>query len=167
MYILVASVHHTGTKTIFNDLLSDWTTIINQQDPDPPKSGKLRIHIEESFIDDLEVWLKKSKTIVPIRHPRTVAVGWKSRFKTFDRLEIQWNLLKERIDPYVPYYIPIDRIDRNKWLRKFNSDTGLEFTTDWPVIGKHTAEEQELDENEERLVASWMEDGFFDRFGYF
>lgn len=165
MKILVASIHHTGTKTIFNDLLRCYPEI-NQQNYDYPFTGKIRIHIDGAFIEDLRHWRLKADVIVPLRHPRTLAIGWKSRSKPLWQLEDQITLLKEEIAPFAPFYIPIDKDDRDDWLNKVNSGLKLHLTTDWPVIGKHGGDYLELDKSEERLVDSWMEDGFFTRFGY-
>lgn len=165
MIILVPSVHHTGTKTVFNDMLKGWT-VINQQDPNPPDDGKIRIHIDKAFLEDLDYWLKRAKTIVPLRHPRSVAIGWKRRWKPLTLLDWQWNWLKENVDPYNPYYLPVDQEDRDSWLLKINKGLGTDFKTDWPVIGHSEAPLRELEEKDEYLVRSWMEDGFFERFGY-
>lgn len=164
MKILVPTVHHTGTKTIFNDLLSDYGEI-NQQNYDCPFDGKLRIHIDKPFLADIKYWLERSVTIVPMRHPRTTAIGWKSRYKSLDWLEQQFNWLKGIVDPFKPYYIPLDG-QRDKALLDFNLQNELSLTTNWPVIGQHGDEYLELNEDEERKVKTWMDDGFFDRFGY-
>jgi hypothetical protein len=165
MYILVPTVHHTGTKTVFNDILNGME-IINQQDPTPPPSGKLRIHLDGPLIPDVVTWLRKAHVIVPIRHPRKVALGWKARHKKFARLDPQWTYLKELVDPYKPFYLPLDRPDRNKWLREINFALGTDFTTNWPVLGQHCAEELPLDDKDEHWLQNWMADGFFDKFGY-
>jgi hypothetical protein len=151
--ILVASIHHTGTKTVFNDILRE-------------VEDKERIHIEPKFLEELKHWLKRATTIVPIRHPRTLAVGWKSRFKKLDELEEQIELLKTEIAPFNPFYLPIDNDDRDEWLNKVNLELKLNLTTNWPVIGRHGGDWLELSEDEERRVKTWMEDGFFAQFGY-
>ena len=164
--ILVASVHHTGTKVIFNDILRDLPEI-NQQLYDETGHSKIRIHIDPVFKGDLHHWLKRAKTIVPLRHPRTVAIGWKSRFKPLWDLEAQWDLLKNEIDKYNPFYIPVDDIEtRDDWLHKVNLELELKLNTNWPVIGQHGGEYLPLNGDDERRVQTWMADGFFGRFGY-
>ena len=167
MWILVSSVHHTGTKVIFQDVLKDLIAISqgNRDKYIPP--GKLRIHMDpEPFAKDIHHWAKKAEIIVPLRHPRSVAIGWKSREKRLDWLDAQWKFLKEKVDPYNPFYLPIDRPDKDAWLRKINMALETDFTTDWPVIGQYSGEYAELDEKDERWVKTWMKDGFFKRFGY-
>lgn len=162
MILLVASVHHTGTKTICNSVLAPFSGFLPHR---PEPEGKLRLHIEECHLVDLEYWTGHAITIVPMRHPRSVAIGWKSRFKPLALLEKQWNQLKE-LAPRVDYYLPVDTEDRDEWVDKVNLDLKLNLFTDWPVIGQHGGEYFELDERENRQVDSWMADGFFEQFGY-
>lgn len=165
MIIVVPSVHHTGTKLVFNDILRDLVAF-NQQDKTPRDSGKLRIHIDAPFLEDLHYWCAKCSIIVPIKHPRDVAIGWKVRFKKLGELAQQWTWLKEEIAPYDPLYLPIDLPDRDEWLDKVNLKLNLKLNTDWPVIGRCDDPRPELDESEKTLVNSWMADGFFEQFGY-
>lgn len=165
MLILVPSVHHTGTKLVYNELLKGFPEI-NQQDHSDHVWGKIRIHIDEAFLEDLHWWLKRVPAIVPLLHPRKVAIGWKVRAKRREELGEQWKMLKEEIDPYGPYYLPIDAEDRDKRLDKIGQGLSWTFVTDWPVIGRCDDSRPELDDKDEFLVKSWMEDGFFERFGY-
>ncbi len=165
MIILVPSVHHTGTKLVFKDILRGLPEI-NQQDYTEHETGKIRIHIDEPFLEDLHYWLKRVPAIVPLLHPRKVASGWKVRFKRREELGEQWNWLKTEIDPYDPYYLPIDHEDRDRWLGRIGKALGLKLATGWPVIGKCEDKRFELDDKDEYLVNSWMDDGFFDRFDY-
>lgn len=164
MLIVVPSVHHTGTKTVFLDILKDLQPEVNQQDY-KRNEGKLRIHIDKPFLDDLHFWCARCPAIVPLRHPRKVAYGWKARAKPLWDLTEQWNWLKEEIDPYVPYYLPLDSPERGHWLQEINRSLGTSFTTDWPMLG-HSEATTELDDKDEFLIQSWMEDGFFEQFGY-
>ena len=153
MTILVASVHHNGTKLVFDDILVGVT-------------DKVRIHLEPKFWAGLHIYAKGSDIIVPLRHPRIVAEGWKVRSKRREELGEQYRILKEEIDPYHPYYLPIEHEDRDQWLHTIGICLGLNLTTDWPVIGKCEDVRSKLDDKDEYLLSSWMEDGFFKKFGY-
>lgn len=165
MRLLVASVHHTGTMLVFDDILAGFP-IIDPQDHSEHEWGKVQIHLEERFLEDLEWWLKRVPTIVPLRHPREVAIGWKVRAKRREELGEQWKLLKEVIDPYQPHYLPVDSLNKDMWLQKIARVESLILATNWPVIGRCDDPRPELDDKDEFLVRSWMEDGFFERFGY-
>ena len=165
MIILVPSVHHTGTKLVHNELLKGWPQI-NQQDHTEHSCGRIRIHLDEPFLEDVKYWLQRVPAIVPLRHPRKVALGWKRRHKLLTRLGEQWKALKEIVDPYGPYYLPIDHEDRDAWLKKIERGLGLKFVTDWPVVGSSAAPEEALTDQDEFLLDSWMKDGFFARFDY-
>lgn len=166
MIFLVPSVHHTGTKTICNSLLKDYEGI-NQQDPNPPEVGKIRIHIDEAFLSDLDRWLDRAISIVPLRHPRSVAQGWKNRVKPLKLLGEQWTWLKDLVAPRVNYFVPIDLAeDRDKVVENINKDLGLKLSTSWPVLGHHEGEEIPLTDDDEREIETWMKDGFFDQFNY-
>ena len=151
--ILVASVHHTGTKLVYDGIL---TGIEN----------KLRIHLEPRFHRDIQECLGLATIIVPLRHPRIVARGWKFRSKSLEMLGAQWTMLKEVIEPHWPCYLPIENEDRDDWLDKVILAIGRKVDTSWPVIGRSPEPKPDLSREEEELVASWMEDGFFERFGY-
>lgn len=164
MRILVPSVHHTGTKLVYDELLEGFPVGEPKE-----RSGelwvKVRIHLEKQFLDDLIWWLDRVPAIVPLRHPRTVAKGWKFRAKRLEVLGEQWQMLKEKVDPYDPFYLPIDQDDRDKWLGRIGEELKWKFTTDWPVIGS-CGQSADLNDKDEGLVKSWMEDGFFEKFGY-
>jgi len=154
--IVVPSVHHTGTKLVFDEILRD-----------VPSLHKQRIHMEPKFLDWLHGIIGTgAQIIVPLRHPRIVAIGWKLRAKRLEELDEQWKILKEEIDPYNPYYLPIEHEDRDKWLAQIATGIGRSLGTNWPVIGACPAPVRQLNDKDEWMLASWMEDGFFARFDY-
>ncbi len=154
--LLVASIHHTGTKLVHDEILKN----VHPQ-------SKHRVHIEPKLERELMGYAGFCKIIVPLRHPRIVALGWKKRRKDLWELHDQWWMLKEMIAPLHPYYLPIEHEDRDRILAFIGHMLGLELKTDWPIIKASPAPMKELDDSEERLLASWMEDGFFKTFGYY
>lgn len=152
--ILVASVHHTGTKLVFDEILSEVT-------------DKERIHIEPFNLPQLLKFRETSDIIVPLRHPRRVARGWKYRAKRMEILSEQWYMLKTEIAPFNPYYLPIEHEERDKWLAEIGRKLGLSLKTEWPIIGTSKGISiPELDDREEAFVSKWMKDGFFEQFDY-
>jgi len=164
MIILVASVHHTGTKLVFNDILRNFPEV-NQQNYLYSGRGKIRIHVDEPFLDDLDYWGSKALTIVPLRHPEKVAIGWKVRGKRLEELSLQWHWLKERISKFDPYYLPIDSPLRSNYLDEISWAMQIQLETEWPIIGS-CEQTIELNEKDKEHVRSWMQDGFFEEFGY-
>ena len=153
--ILVASVHHTGTKLVYSWILE------NIDDLD-----KYRVHIEPKNLEELRELREVADIIVPLRHPMIVANGWKRRGKRLEELGTQWHMLKTDIAPYNPYYLPIEHEDRDEWLTHIGQKLGVRLKTDWPIIGRTCAPAEELEEKDKALVLNWMKDGFFEQFGY-
>lgn len=107
--------------------------------------------------------------MVPLRHPRAVAQSWKNRNKSLEWLDVQWKLLKEEVDSYSPFYIPLNDSElKEEFLCRAEKGLGVRFLHDWPIVCPGVAVEGDfpLDEEDEVWIKSWMEDGFFERFGY-
>jgi hypothetical protein len=152
--ILVASVHHTGTKLVYDYILDE-------------VEDKKRVHIEPDNLDELRKLRQMADIIVPLRHPRRVAQGWKYRSKRLEDLGTQWHMLKTDIAPFTPYYLPIEHEERDRWLSFIGKALGLELKTEWPIIGTSKGISiPELEDREEAFVSNWMKDGFFEQFGY-
>ncbi len=122
--------------------------------------------MEPRFTRDIQECLGVAVIVVPLRHPRIIARGWKSRAKSMEMLSYQWMMLKEIVDPYKPYYLPIENDDRDEWLATFSKGIGRYVDDSWPVVGKSPEPKPDLNKEEEGFVASWMDDGFFKQFGY-
>lgn len=172
--IIVATVHHTGTHFIEEDILSDFDArSLNYCGKIAGPSGKnikIRIHLEPANTENLTEWCSQCEVVVPMRHPISVAESWKARPKkmtqmTQEDLIIQWNILKSVVDPHHPIYLPLDVPDRDNWLQALNAKTGLNIHTHWPVI-MSCNKSAELNDDERESVFEVMADGFFDRFGY-
>ena len=176
MIIVVPSVHHTGTKFVYRYLLADekgWefvtpnpdTTMAYYKPDGSPRTGdkgKVRIHIDPPLMHRIHAWMADFPSIVPLRHPRNVAQSWKNRFKSFAELGEQWRLLKEEVDKYNPYYLPLNDSElKNEFLKKIEIGLKIEVEYDWPVICEGANEFNLLTDEDEGLVKSWMADGFF------
>ena len=172
--IVVASVHHTGTKFVYRYLLDDangWNFVV----PNPDTSqagdheaflGKVRIHIDEPLMPRAINWMKEFPTLVPLRHPRNVAISWKAREKSLDWLEKQWELLKTVVDTFEPCYLPLnDSPLKDEFLYAASTKLGVKFPHAWPIVCSENLMAELTDEEEQR-VQRWMADGFFERFGY-
>lgn len=82
--------------------------------------------------------LRKSDIVVPLRHPKVVAVSWAKRNKDEQELIGCFDILVNEIDPLKPNYLPIDSDYRNVFLKKLNFNMGLNLTTDWqPKASEH------------------------------
>jgi len=83
--------------------------------------------------------LKEYPCIVPLRHPVSVAESWiaradpNRRHVKIEELCDYWRRLITVVDPFRPYYLPIDRPEREARLQAINDGLGLELKTDWPV----------------------------------
>lgn len=174
--IVVPTVHHTGTKFVYNDLLGalselspqgpeDVMQLTRKEIEERPFRQKVRIHCEECFVGNLRKWCKEFPSIVPLRHPRTMAKAWKFRDKSLDWLNKQWGVLQEEVDIYEPLYLPLDVPDRDLYLSRINFSLGLNLKTDWSNKWS-CGFSAELDEADEEKVKSAMSNGFFEQFGY-
>ena len=167
--IVIASVHHTGTNFIWQDLLKGFEQFgmnhIGRGKSQLPKNGFTRIHCDLAQHGYLEWWLMRHHCIVPLRHPMSVAASWKARACDLSLLPGQWVILKNEVDPYKPMYLPIDSPDRMNWLDVISRNIGQELQTDWPVV-MSCNKSATLNDDERESVFEVMADGFFDRFGY-
>ena len=167
--IVVASVHHTGTNFVGQEILKGFSNAgmgyRAYVKGVPTGKKQVRIHCELAHVDYLEWWCSKYPSIVPMRHPVKVFESWKVREKSFKNLAGQYDILKNIVSNFDTTYLPIDVPDRDDWLWQLNERFGLDIQTTWPVImsRKETATLTDLELD---LVRAVMSDGFFDRFGY-
>lgn len=87
-------------------------------------------------VDVLERAMEECPVVVPLRHPASVAVSWKSRGKPLDVLYALWELLTERVHRFSPLYIPIDAPERrDARLQAVSEAISKQIETNWPVVG--------------------------------
>lgn len=163
--IVVVSIHHTGTNFTMDEILRYWEShhaeyeLYNFGIP----HGKARVHMETRFFKLLDFWCKNACVIVPMRHPEKVIRSWIARNKRLEALAIQYDILKTRVDPYDPLYLPIDSPDRERWLDRLRAKTGKPHRTDWRTI-MSCGKSPDLNDKGRLLLESVTEDGFFDKF---
>ena len=167
MIVVVASVHHTGTHFVVDELFKGWRHYAMSYGniKGPIGDGVTRIHIDKDQSIYLPRWMEHQPLVVPMRHPASVVESWLARDKPIEPLLPQWEMLKTMVDPARPIYLPLDVPDRDRWLGELNGKLGLKLQTDWPVImscGKSAV----LSDVHRAAVVEVMADGFFDRFGY-
>ena len=132
MIILVPTIPHTGTKLLANDILRDFehNALINK-----PKNGqKIDDHIFPEKITRWKELMTEYPAIIPLRNPVSIAVSWERRHRDLGELMVMWYILVEQLDKFNPSYLPIDSLDRNKYLDRINQRLGLKLTTDWPIV---------------------------------
>ena len=114
--VIVASVHHSGTHFMNDEIFSQFDARSldhrNLIAGPPAENIKIRIHCEPETVDRLGGWCSRYEVVVPLRHPLAVATSWKARGKDLERLVCQWNILKNIVDEHDPMYLPIDSPDR-------------------------------------------------------
>ena len=99
------------------------------------------MHRDVAGRDNWKKLVKRFPTIVPLRHPSLISESWKRREGEFEkeswRLKEEWKFLIDEIDPYNPYYLPIDSPQRQDYLDVINKDLGINARTRWkPVHSK-------------------------------
>lgn len=168
--VLVTSIPHAGTRFVFEHLLSPLRRS-SETEVDP--EGFLLEHISPDKVPRIRAWLRLYPCIVPIKHPRDVAISWKKRnlnnrtYYQTQNLCDYYRRLVSAVDPFEPFYLPLDRPDRQEYLDSINRGTWLNLETDWPIwqsIGGHAR----LNEEEEEMVVDLLDElsGFFTRFWY-
>ena len=131
--IVLPAVQHTGSRFVNNDLLKDYDPATFHEEP----TGKTVYHdhlgsnrVPSKFTKLLD----KYPAIVPLRHPRRVFKSWIDRKQNIIDCIDEWENLLKYIDPYDPYYLPIDSIDRDIYLGWINKK--LEVSpVDWRPRG--------------------------------
>lgn len=104
-------------------------------------------------------------TIVPFRHPMSIAESWKKRGKPLSNLAVQYQIFREAVACNNPFYLPLDAPNREEYLDQIRKRIGMPIETSWPVIGSENSTAT-LTRVEEDQVRHMMSDGFFGQFGY-
>ena len=120
--IYCPTIPHTGTHFIRDHLLAGHNT-----------------HVEHIWPESKFDWLprltqyasKGYPIVVPLRHPAEVALSWKRRRKDPLELPTWWRTLVDYVNPYDPFYLPLDGARRNGALELLSDALGAELVTDW------------------------------------
>ena len=167
MIIVLPTVPGTGSNFVLRDILKGYTKLQNERGH--KGDGVVFSHIDpkSKVLELLKPFLEKYPAIVPLRHPLSCAKSWKSRRRPISEMMKYWENLIQNMDPYDPYYLPIDQDDRDEYLARINKSLGTDFKTDWPIINS-SEDVIELNKRETTLVRDFISENsdFFDRFGY-
>ena len=173
--IVVTSVPHSGTHFVAHHLLEELPNkrSLGYFSPPAPTTGKYVCHTYDESMQDLTNALDNGNPcIVPIRHPLKVAVSWKRRGKDPNDAIPFWQRLIDQIDPYCPFYLPMDSDEREDWLDNIHKAPywgSLVAETDWPDKSDgHKGLVQALTYTEMLAVVDliYAEAPFFTRFDY-
>lgn len=132
MTLCVPTVQHTGSKFITAHLLAGQT----KRDIKKGYVGP-GVYFDHLWPHKWEWWqplLDQFPAIVPLRHPSAVYESWRARGRPFREMTDQWRVLIEKVDPYQPYYLPLDVEDRQGYLDRINTELGMNLTTEWKVV---------------------------------
>ncbi len=161
--ICVTSVPQTGTQFVIDHLLESFERCTEM----PAERGYFYMHVYQKGIPEIRGWLKQYPCIVPMRHPLKVAKSWRAREKPVGEMCDFYRRLVTAVDPFEPFYIPLDVPTRQTYLDLINESLGLGLETDWPVW-KSTGLKGTLADHDQALVTDLIDElsGFFGRFGY-
>lgn len=123
MNVIVPSIPHTGSHTVFYallDFLSD--------------DRKLFLHCESENMGRIRVLLETHTPVMPMRDPVSVARTWKGRGKSLSELWPIWDTAKNEIHKANPIYIPVDCLSRDLALDAAENRLGASIRRDWPVV---------------------------------
>jgi hypothetical protein len=134
--ILFPTIMHTGNHFLFNlfgtefsfrhprkDILDAW--------------GEIQFEHLSCFVPMLDmVGNPENVTVIPLRHPRAVAVSWEVRGMDVRQMCREYKTMIEEYDKFDPLYIPIDSPHREKYLASLNNRLGLDLETDWTPVGE-------------------------------
>jgi len=128
--VLLPAIQHTGSRFVRWDILKRYQHC--QLNEAPLKRTVYYEHLSavrkcERFIP----LLGRYPAIASLRHPRRVFKSWQRRGQPLSQCIEEWTNLIEMVDPYKPYYMPIDAADRQDYLDRINADLGLNIVTDW------------------------------------
>jgi hypothetical protein len=150
--IVVASVPHSATRFVIEHLLD---------------GECFHRHLDAECIPALRAQARNHPLIIPLRHPRDVALSWKARRRPLPSLPPMYRAMVTAFDPLRPLYLPVDHRARDDYLEQVNAMTGLRLRTDWP-IWKSLDLRGRFDGTDAELVDDMIAElaGFFVRFGY-
>jgi len=129
--IVVASIPHSGTRFVLEHLLAPRKRVKSA-----PDDGEFFFeHLDSPHIPKLRDMMRQFPCIVPMRHPKSIALSWKADSRLLTDLTTMYRCLVSAIDPFKPCYLPLDVENRDAYLQLLNDQTGLNLKTDWPIIG--------------------------------
>lgn len=137
--IIVPTIRHSGSHFVVNLLGYDIKQTFNWKQAGKARPDSLIFdHISPHRIGIITGLVSKHLTIIPLRHPFLIEKSWDDRNKDKEDLYQSFKTLINDIDPYEPFYLPLDTRDRETCLNAIRAATGLTLATDWMPQGvKH------------------------------
>jgi len=136
MIIVAPTCMHTGSHFVFEYLFGHLPKL-NMQFPNYGATDGLYFnHLIDRNIAMFKPLMEKYPVVVPLRHPLVVAASHTAKLRSLDHR--QWINLAETVDSFNPYYLPVDRPDRNDYMIALNKGLGTDFPLEWPVYGGRT-----------------------------
>lgn len=165
--VVIPTVQHTGTiwlaKHLFGGNGFEVCTFRGEA-----RTDKV-VHYGHCWPGELKYMrplLKRYPAVVPLRHPHLVFEAWRRRHRTHFEMLLQWSILINEVDKYKPLYLPIDRPDRDKYLRAINRRLGVELNPDWSpqhsFTGTHSVDPLSVDVYDD--CRAFFDQPFFRRF---
>lgn len=71
--------------------------------------------------------IAKSRTLIPLRHPRSVFKSWTDRQKPVDVLADMWRIMAHEVAPLDPLFIPLDSPRKGAFLARARRATGMKL----------------------------------------
>ena len=167
--IRVPTIRHSGSHFLVDLLGADINkTIVWAQIKNANEDSVIFDHIAPTKAKFIIPLIKEHLTLIPLRHPYLIEKSWDDRQKDKDDLYSALETLINEIDPYRPYYLPLDAQDRESYLNAIRAVTGLTLHTKWQ--GKGVRHNNQALRHTDVTPSTKMKDfvkeqqSFFDRF---
>jgi hypothetical protein len=128
--VVMPTVRHTGSLFMVDLLPYERCTLRG-------KPGEYPLFFDHAY--DLHMkhffkWIEEYPTVViPLRDPMDCARSWAKRRESFKWFNQMWENLIQ-FDRFNPFYIPIDKTDKQNRLDALADHLGVELATDWTPI---------------------------------
>lgn len=132
--LLFPTVRHSGSHFILNLFGSQVGSHSRPEYAQGELNEIVFCHVDE----DLSLMAKFAEDhpcIIPLRHPKAMAVSWQARRKDMPTLCRDIHTLIDTFDIFDPLYLPLDSDRRDDFLNAINADLGTHIVTDWEARG--------------------------------
>lgn len=158
--LLLVSVQRTGTR-------------FTQRILTAAKIKTAQIHPVQTRTNQLDNWLKKNTKqnlpiIVSLRHPISVALSWRSREDSVEKMFDQWAYLVQIIAVSKPLFLPVDHPEKQEYLDELSRYVGKPLETDWkkygnrPVTPPAELSSGEIDQCNQLVATTFLSDFYED-----
>jgi hypothetical protein len=156
-WVCVPSIMHSGTRFVCEEVLKGYRhhPFLHPQRP----KGYFRQHTTELPMTDIEPWMNKYPSIVPMRHPARIAKSFMDREHVgqIDYLK-QWRTMIALSQRYQLTYFHVDLPDISPYLMRAEILLGHAVSPDRSrVIGEHGNAACDLE-----IGSAWVTDWIMD-----